>query len=135
MDDETVRAIILDHYAASGVDEVHVAQVYADDAILDFPQGGERIRGKARILGFRTAFPAQVRIVPRRIVGSGDVWVIEGTISYDGVPQHLASIWELRDGKVVHETVYIADPWEPPAWRAQWVEPMPSDAEAGTAQA
>ena len=134
MDDETVRAMILDHYAASGVDEVQMAQVYAADAILDFPQGGERIRGKANILAFRSAYPAAIRIVPRRIVGSGDVWVIESTISYDGVPQHLASIWELRDGKVVHETAYVTEAWEPPAWRAQWVERMPADADAGTRQ-
>ncbi|HEY3084151.1 MAG TPA: hypothetical protein VGK28_01725 [Candidatus Dormibacteraeota bacterium] len=75
-----------------------------------------------------------MRIQPRRIVGSGDVWVIEGTVSYDGVPQHLASIWEFRGDRVVHETVYITQSWEPPAWRAQWVEPMPMDKNPGLAK-
>jgi len=125
LDDAAMRALILDHYSASGVDERHVAGIYADDVILDFPQGGERIRGKENIIAFRSVFPAKVRIQPRRIVGSGDVWVIESTISYDGVPQYLASIWEFRDGKVVHETAYVSEGWTPPAWRAQWVEPMP----------
>jgi hypothetical protein len=128
MEDATVRALIADHYAASGVDERHVAGIYADDVILDFPQGGERIRGKENIIAFRSVFPTKVRIQPRRIVGSGDVWVIESTISYDGVPQYLASIWEFRDGKVVHETSYIAEAWEPPSWRAEWVEPMTDEA-------
>ncbi len=68
-----------------------------------------------------------------RVVGSGDVWVIESTISYDGVPHHLASIWEFRDGKVVHETSYITEGWDPPAWRAEWVEPIPDDANFGQA--
>jgi SnoaL-like protein len=131
VDDATIRQTILDHYAAAGTDERRVAEIYADDVILDFPQGGERIRGKENIVAFRSVFPAQVRIHPRRIVGSGDVWVIESTISYDGVPQYLASIWEFRDGKVVHETAYVADGWEPPAWRARWVEPMADDAESG----
>ena len=41
-------------------------------------------------------------------------------------PDRLAytvSIMELRDGKVVHETQYFADPFEAPAWRRQWVQP------------
>jgi hypothetical protein len=31
---------------------------------------------------------------------------------------------EFREGKVVRERIYFGAPWEPPAWRAQWVEPM-----------
>jgi hypothetical protein len=128
MDDAATRQAILDHYAAAGIDERRVAEIYADDVILDFPQSGERVRGRENIVAFRSVYPAQVRIQPRRIVGSGDVWVIESTISYNGVPQYLASIWEFRDGKVVHETSYIAEGWAPPSWRAQWVERM-DDAE------
>lgn len=128
MDDATVRSMIFEHYAAAGRDELKVAQIYADDVLLDFPQGRERIRGKQNTIAFRMAYPAEVRIEPRRIVGSGDLWVIEATIRYDGVPRHLVSIWEFRDGKVVHETVYVADGWEPPAWRAQWVEPLLEEA-------
>jgi SnoaL-like domain len=128
VDDATTRKKILEHYAAAGFDERHVAEIYADDVILDFPQGGERIRGKENIVSFRSAYPAQVRIEPRRITGCGDVWVIESTITYDGVPQYLASIWEFRDGKVVHETSYVTEGWKPPGWRAQWVEPMTDEA-------
>lgn len=134
MDDATIRQTILDHYAAAGTDERHVAESYADDVILDFPQGGERIRGKENIIAFRSAYPAEVRIEPRRITGSGGVWVIESTISYDGRPQYLASIWEFRDGKVVHETSYVAEGWEPPSWRAQWVEPMTDEARSEAAR-
>jgi hypothetical protein len=126
LDTATARALIVDHFAAAGVDEQHVGSIYAEDAILDFPQGGERIRGRRNIVAFRSAYPAQVRIVPRRITGSDAVWVIEATISYDGEPHPLVSIWEFRDGKLAHETSYITDRWEPPAWRAQWVEPMPT---------
>ena len=125
MDEASARALILDHFAAAGVDEEHVGSIYTDDAILDFPQGGERIRGRANIVAFRSVFPAQVGIVPRRITGSGDVWAIESTISYDGEPHPLVTIWELHEGKLVHETSYVTDRWDPPAWRAQWVEPMP----------
>jgi hypothetical protein len=58
----------------------------------------------------------------QRIRGSGDLWVAENVITYDGKPMHTVNILEFRDGKVSHETIYFGDPWEPPAWRAQWVE-------------
>jgi hypothetical protein len=32
------------------------------------------------------------------------------------------SIMEFRNGKVVHETQYFADPFAAPAWRSQWVQ-------------
>ena len=60
----------------------------------------------------------------RRIVGSGDLWVTEYTITYSGRPVNTVSIMEFRDGKVFHETQYFADPFEAPAWRSQWVERM-----------
>jgi hypothetical protein len=39
-------------------------------------------------------------------------------------PVNTVSIMELRDGKVARETHYFADPFEPPEWRARWVERM-----------
>ncbi len=58
----------------------------------------------------------------RRIVGKGDLWVTEYTITYQGRPAFTVSIMEFRDGKVVHETQYFADPFEAPAWRKEWVQ-------------
>jgi SnoaL-like protein len=125
MERSAAFSMIREHFAAAGTDEERVSADYVEDAILDFPQGGERIRGRGRIRAFRSAYPARVRLTPRRIVGSGDIWVIESTIAYDEIPHFSVAIWELRDGKVAHETVYVSDGWEPPASRAEWVEPMP----------
>ena len=58
----------------------------------------------------------------QRILGSGDLWITEYVLSYNEQPTQTVSIMEFRDGKVAHETQYFADPFEPPAWRAQWVE-------------
>jgi hypothetical protein len=42
-------------------------------------------------------------------------------------------IMEFRDGKVIRERIYFGEPWEPPAWRAQWVELMePAERQAST---
>ena len=59
-----------------------------------------------------------------RILGGGDLWITEFVLTYDGQPSYTVSIMELKDGKVVRETQYFGDPFEPGPSRAQWVERM-----------
>lgn len=126
-DEAAARRAIADHYATA-MDPKTVPEsslLYADDAVLEFPQGGERIRGKASIIAFRTAYPAKVTFELRRTVGHGSLWVNEGVLRYDGErPHHFVGVMEFRGGKVFRETLYFGEPWTPPAWRAQWVEPI-----------
>ena len=125
MDEATVRAMIKDHFDTGTDDFVRSSEIYADDAVLEFPQGGERIRGKANIIAFRSAYPARLGFDMRRTIGRQDLWVNEYIIRYDDEkPLNVVGIMEFRDGKVVRERIYFGEPWEPPAWRAQWVEPM-----------
>ena len=92
--------------------------------MLEWPQGGERIRGKANIIAFRSAYPARLEFEVHRTIGRQDLWVNEYTIRYDGKPVLAVGIMEFQDDKVVRERIYFGDPWDPPAWRAQWVERM-----------
>jgi SnoaL-like domain len=125
MDEASARAMIRDHFDTGTDDFVRSSEIYADDAVLEFPQGRERIRGKANILAFRSAYPARISLDMHRTIGCHDLWVNEYTIDYDGEnPLNVVGIMEFRDGKVVRERIYFGEPWEPPAWRAQWVEPM-----------
>jgi hypothetical protein len=124
MDD--VRARILEHWQASEAgDSTTEHAIYADDAILDYPQSGERFRSRATIAAQRGGHPADRHFTVLRISGSADLWVSECTISYDGVPTYSVSIMEFSDGFVVHETQYFADPFEPAKWRAALAESMP----------
>jgi hypothetical protein len=127
MNEVDARRAIEAHYA-TGADRDRVAissEIYSDDAVLEFPQGGERIRGKANIIAFRSAYPARVDFEMLRTIGRGELWVNEGVIRYDGNrPTHFVGIMEFRDGKVFRERIYFGDPWDPPAWRARWVEPL-----------
>ena len=50
MDESSVRELIANHFAAAGKDEVAAAAIFADDAIIEWPQSGERIRGKQQII-------------------------------------------------------------------------------------
>jgi hypothetical protein len=133
VDEASARAMIEDHFEASAVtvagggprDEIaRASEIYADDAVLEFPQGGERIRGKADIIAMRSSYPARLDFQMHRTIGRQDLWVNEYTIGYDEKPVNVVGIMEFRDGKVARERIYFGEPWEPPAWRAQWVERM-----------
>jgi hypothetical protein len=125
------RAMIEAHFKASNVgaagggpedDIVRASEIYAEDAVVEWPQGGERLRGKANIFRFRSTYPTRQQFELRRITGCHNLWVNEYTIRYDDKPVMVVGIMEFRDDKVVRERIYFGDPWEPPTWRAQWVE-------------
>ncbi len=92
--------------------------------MLEYPQSGELTRGRRNIQGQRAGQPSNKRFTIRRIIGSGDLWVTEFVLTYDGKPSYTVSIMEFRGDKVVRETQYFADPFPAPAFRAQWVERM-----------
>jgi len=95
--------------------------IYADDAVLEFPQSGERFVGRRSFQEWREQYPTPVKGTVRRIHGGGDLWIIEGTASYDGgEPHYGVSIHEFRDGRLIHETIYVGPGWEAPEWRAPW---------------
>jgi len=125
MGDEDVLAALRRHWAASDAgDSAAEHAIYADHAILDYPQSGERIRGPHNIQASRMAQPNQKRFDVRRMLGGGDVWTSELILTYDGRPVFVVSIMEFEAGKVVRETQYFAEPFEPGPSRAEWVEQM-----------
>jgi hypothetical protein len=96
-----------------------------EDYVMEMPQSGERIRGRDKMRQFQEAYPNPPKAVLRRVVGSGEVWVMEATSDYPGGgTYHVANIVEFREGKILKETRYYAEPFEAPAWRAEWVERM-----------
>jgi SnoaL-like domain len=123
--DDDMRARIKEHWEASergDADAEHA--IYAADAILDYPQSGERFRGRSTIQAQRGGHPAERHFTIRRILGGGDLWVSECVITYDGVPTYSVSIMEMADGHVTHETQYFADPFEAAPSRAALAEPI-----------
>ena len=90
--------------------------------MLKYPQSGERIRGRWKIQSSRVAQPNRKRFTIRRITGTGDLWITEYILTYDGLPSYTVSIMEFLNGKVAQETQYFGDPFAPGLSRAQWVE-------------
>lgn len=121
MGDEDKRAQIERFLEATGVDETAAHAIYHDDAVLEFPQSGERFEGVPNFREWRSRYPVDVSMSVRHLRGSGDLWVAEVSISYDGGPWQLGiSILEFRGDKVARETIYLSEPWEAPEWRAPW---------------
>jgi hypothetical protein len=123
MDDHAVRAALQRHWKASDASDFEAEhEIYREDAVLDYPQSGERIRGRRNIQQSRTVQPNKKRFEVRRTIGSGDLWVTEFVLTYDGVPSYAVSIMEFRDGLVASETQYFADRFEPAPSREHLVE-------------
>ena len=121
--DADVRGALETHWTASDANDFDAEhRIYRADAVLEYPQSGERIRGRSNIAASRAAQPNAKRFDVRRILGGGDLWISELVLTYDGQPFYVVSIMEFEDGEVVRETQYFGDAFEPGPSRAQWVE-------------
>ncbi|HWM34940.1 MAG TPA: nuclear transport factor 2 family protein [Pseudolysinimonas sp.] len=99
-------------------------ELFTDDALMDWPQSRERVRGAANRRAIYGAFPTLPTITPRRLFSSGDIVVAEATLDYDGPTYETIFVFEFRDGRIAHETAYWSEAFPAPDWRAQWVETM-----------
>ena len=123
--EQVIRAALDQHWVASDANDFETEHlIYHEDAVLEYPQSGERTRGRSNIQGQRASQPSNKRFTIRRIIGNGDLWVTEYILTYDGKPSYTVSMMEFRGDKVARETQYFADPFPAPAFRAQWVERM-----------
>jgi hypothetical protein len=127
MHEEKNREALNAHWNASAAGDLDAEHdIYDDDAICDYPQSGERIRGRINLQALRGHHPGKPSgFDVKRIQGNGNLWITEYTITYAGRVAYTVSIMEFSNGKVVHETQYFSEPFEVPGWRTQWVERMP----------
>ena len=124
MDDNAIRAALIRQFEdGRDLDETH--EIYHDDAVLEFPQSGERFIGKANFLTWRKQYPAKVDYRIRRVTGGGDLWVAEILVSYNGSPPMLGlGIFQFRGDRIARETIYVTEGFEAAAWRAEWATPF-----------
>ena len=123
--DQEIRGALDQHWAASDANDFETEhRIYHEDAVLEYPQSGERTSGRRNIQNQRASQPSKKRFAVRRILGGGDLWITEFILTYDSKPSYTVSIMEFRGDKVARETQYFADPFEPSPARAQYVERM-----------
>lgn len=118
MDEATVKAMLEQHFTNSDPDLSH--EMYHDDAVLEFPQSGERFVGVVNLREWRSNYPASTTVEFREIRGREDFWVAEISISYGEGWSFGVSILAFRGDKIARESIYVTEGWDPPEWRAQW---------------
>jgi hypothetical protein len=123
MEDREIRQALERHWNASNANDFETEHaIYRDDAVLEYPQSGERIRGRRNIQTTRKLQPNKKQFKIKRIIGCGDLWVTEYILEYDGKPFYTVSIMEFSGDQVSRETQYFSEPFEPSPSRANWVE-------------
>jgi hypothetical protein len=138
MDDSAKRRALIQQFEdGRDLDANH--EIYHDDAVLEFPQSGERFVGRANFLTWRKQYPAKVDYRIRRIIGGGDLWVIELLASYDGgPPMSGVALEQFRGDRIAREVIYVSQGFDAAEVRRPWVtrfDPLasvsPSDWEDG----
>src|ERR1700746_862643 len=95
--DQEIRAVLDQHWAASDANDFETEpRIYHEDAVLDYPQSGERTRGRRNIQNQRASQPSKKRFTVRRIIAGGDLWITEFVLTYDGEPSYTVSIMEFE---------------------------------------
>jgi ketosteroid isomerase-like protein len=118
----TIEALVA---AINGSDLAALDKVFTEDVVLEWPQSGERVRGGQKRREVYSRFPSLPKVTPRRMTGSGDVWVLEANLDYgEGEPYQCVFVFEMRDGLIAKEIAYWSKPFPAPEWRAPWVERM-----------
>jgi hypothetical protein len=121
--DEVRELLVRQWTYTGGPNEANGSELYHDDAVLEFPQSGERFVGRANIDGWRQRYSAQLDFEPRELRGAGDLWVAETGLRYDGgEPLSVVKILQFRGDKVERETLYFAEPFPAPEWRRPWAD-------------
>lgn len=119
-----------------------LADVFHDDAVLEYPQSGERFRGLASIRAQFENYPGlepgtsqllevigeeAFALTPSytviRVEGSGRVGTAVIRIQYpDGSWWWAINLHELRDGRINRSRSYFAPDFPAPDWRAPYRE-------------
>ena len=111
-----------------GADVDRADEIYHEDAVVEFPQSGERFEGRTNFTEWRSKYPAEVRYRVRRTTARDDLVVVELSVSYNGGPwQFGIQLLEFRDDKVARERIYVMEGWDAPEWRAAWRAETPAD--------
>ena len=107
-------------------------EAMADDAVVEWPQSGERIVGRQACLTVYRNYPGGSPAYDlTRITGGPDVFTVEARGDYSGETVYLTSIVEVRNGKIAKQTDYFASAFEAPAWRSGMVERMARRGKSG----
>ena len=132
MDESGVREKLERLFEYAGADIDRAEELYHEDAVLEFPQSGERFEGRAAFTEWRAQYPVDrdsMRYRIRRMVIRGDFSGVELSVSYDAGANWILGVQlvDWRGDKMARERIYVTEGWEAPEWRAPWRSTTPAD--------
>jgi limonene-1,2-epoxide hydrolase len=119
------KQIVEGFWAAMQTNDFKAAGEFLDDDyVLEWPQSGERIRGRANFVAVNENYPAHGRweFTIHRIIADGDEVASDVGVTDGVIIGRAVTFSTVHAGKILHQTEFWLDPFEPPAWRAGWVE-------------
>ena len=127
----TVRGVVDRFFEYTGADVDRAEELYHEDAVLEFPQSGERFEGRATFTEWRSLYPVSaddLRYKIVRVTAREDFAATELMASYDRGENWMfgVQLLDFRGEKVIRERIYVADGWEAPEWRAKWRAAAPT---------
>ena len=121
------KQILENFWSTMETNDFHAAsQLLHDEYLLEWPQSGERIVGRENFAAINTNYPAEGkwRFSINHIVGEADMVVTDVSVTDGKVIGRAVTFSTIRDEKIWKQVEFWPDPFEAPAWRAQWVQKM-----------
>lgn len=124
MADDANRELVARFFeAADKGDMATLMAIVDDDMVMEWPQSGERFRGRANVFGAMAAVAVKPTIAGEpRLTGGGSVWVFQAPLLYGDDLQHYVAVIEVADGKIRRGTGYWGKPFEAQAGRAPYLD-------------
>ena len=121
------KQIMENFWATMETNDFHAAsQLLHDHYTLEWPQSAERILGRENFAAINTNYPAEGKwhFHINHIVTEGDVVVTDVSVTEGARSGRAITFSTIKDEKIWKQVEFWPDPFEAPAWRAQWVEKL-----------
>lgn len=101
-----------------------VGTLLHDEYVLDWPQSGERIRGRSNFAAVNAHYPAAGpwRFTVHELIADEQGVASEVLVTAPAIRTPVVSFFAVRGGTIWHMREYWPDPFVAAAWRAAWVE-------------
>lgn len=122
---ENSKKVVADFWSAMHENDFQKAAGFlAEDYLLEWPQSGEKIRGRDNFAAVNSNYPAAGlwRVSVHRIIGDGCRVVSEVSVTDGKIIGRAITFSEVQNGFIKHQVEYWPDSFEAPEWRADWVE-------------
>ena len=122
--DAANRDVVERFFAASERgDTSAITALVDDDMVMEWPQSGERFRGRENVLGAMGAVAVKPQFAGSpRLTGSGHIWVLMVPLRYgEDVLQYVA-VLELSGGRIRRATGYWGAPFPAQDSRAAFLD-------------